>query len=117
MQGAEIIVYPTAIGLIDEAVENNITGNWEAMWRSAMVGHAAVNNVFVAAVNRVGREGAIAFWGGSFVASPAAAVLSQAGAAEEIVLATCDLTRVAALQQAWRFLHNRRPATYGGLTR
>jgi N-carbamoylputrescine amidase len=117
LAGAQILVYPTAIGVIDEAVETNITGDWEAMWRNAQVGHAAVNNVYVAAVNRSGRESAITFWGGSFVASPAGSVLSRAGADEEIVLATCDLARVAALQQAWRFLDNRRPDAYAGLTR
>jgi predicted amidohydrolase len=114
--GAEVIVYPTAIGVIDEAVEQNITGDWEQMWRNAQVGHAAVNNVFVAAVNRVGREGAITFWGGSFVADPSGAVLAKAGEREEIVVARCDLARVPALQKAWRFLDNRRPHTYGPLT-
>jgi predicted amidohydrolase len=114
--GAELVVYPTAIGLIDEAVEENITGDWEQMWRSAQVGHAAANNVFVAAVNRVGREGAITFWGGSFVAGPDGAVLARGGAAEEIVMARCDLDRVPALQRAWRFLANRRPETYKQLS-
>jgi predicted amidohydrolase len=117
LHGAELLVYPTAIGTIDEHVEENITGDWEQMWRSAQVGHAAVNNVFVAAVNRVGREGAITFWGGSFVAGPAGEVLARAGAGEEVVTVRCDLARVPALQRAWRFLENRRPAAYGGLVR
>jgi N-carbamoylputrescine amidase len=115
--GAEVVVYPTAIGVIDEAVEANITGDWEAMWRNAQVGHAAVNNVYVAAVNRVGREGHITFWGGSFVAGPAGDVLAKGGPGEEIVLADCDIARVPALQRAWRFLENRRPEAYGPLTR
>jgi predicted amidohydrolase len=115
LKGAEVLVYPTAIGLIDETVEANITGDWEQMWRSAQVGHAAVNNVFVATVNRVGREGAITFWGGSFVAGPDGALLAKGGPGEEVVLASCDLSRVAALQAAWRFLPNRRPETYGKL--
>jgi predicted amidohydrolase len=115
LQGAEILVYPTAIGLIDQAVEENITGDWEQMWRNAQVGHAAVNNVFVAAVNRVGREGAITFWGGSFVAGPDGALLARGGAEEQIVLASCELGRVSALQAAWRFLPNRRPEMYGKL--
>jgi N-carbamoylputrescine amidase len=117
LQGAEILVYPTAIGLIDETVEQNITGDWEQMWRNAQVGHAAVNNVYVAAVNRAGREGAITFWGGSFVADPSGTVLKRGGAGEEIVLADCDLARVGALQKAWRFLDNRRPDAYVPLTR
>jgi N-carbamoylputrescine amidase len=115
LRGAEILVYPTAIGVIDEAVEDNITGDWEQMWRNAQVGHAAVNNVFVAAVNRVGKEGAISFWGGSFVASPAGDVMAKAGGLQEIVYADCDRSRVPALQAAWRFLANRRPAAYGPL--
>jgi N-carbamoylputrescine amidase len=114
--GAEVIVYPTAIGVIDEAVEANITGDWEQMWRNAQLGHAAVNNVYVAAVNRVGREGHITFWGGSFVADPSGAVMAKAGAEDEIVMVECDLTRVPALQNAWRFLANRRPQAYGPLT-
>jgi predicted amidohydrolase len=117
LQGAEVLIYPTAIGVIDEAVEANITGDWEQMWRGAQVGHAAANNVFVAAVNRVGREGAITFWGGSFVADPSGALLARAGAGEEVLVADCDLERVAALQEAWRFLANRRPEVYGPLAR
>jgi N-carbamoylputrescine amidase len=117
LHGAEIIVYPTAIGVIDEAVEANITGDWQSMWRHAQVGHAAVNNVYVAAVNRVGREGAITFWGGSFMAGPAGDVLQVAGAGDELVMAHCDLARVGALQKAWRFLDNRRPEVYGSLSR
>jgi N-carbamoylputrescine amidase len=116
LAGAELIVYPTAIGTIDSAVEENITGDWEQMWRSAQVGHAAVNNVYVAAVNRIGREGHITFWGGSFIADPSGAVLQRAGGEEAIVLAECPLGRVPALQQAWRFLANRRPGVYGPLT-
>jgi N-carbamoylputrescine amidase len=116
LAGAELLVYPTAIGNIDETVEENITGDWEQMWRNAQVGHAAANNVFVAAVNRVGREGHITFWGGSFVCGPNGALLARGGVAEEIVLADCRLDRVAALQEAWRFRLNRRPGVYGGLT-
>ncbi|MBI3073690.1 MAG: acyltransferase [Deltaproteobacteria bacterium] len=117
LAGAEIIVYPTAIGTIDDAVEANITGDWEQMWRAAQVGHAACNNVFVAAVNRVGREGAISFWGGSFVADPAGAVVAAAGADETILYAACDLSRVKPLQEAWRFFANRRPEQYERLLR
>src|SRR5262249_13807611 len=115
LRGAEILVYPTAIGVIDEAVEANITGDWEQMWRNAQVGHAAVNNVYVAAVNRVGKEGAISFWGGSFVASPAGDVMIKAGGLQDIIYADCDRSRVPALQAAWRFLANRRPGAYSPL--
>jgi len=117
LAGAELIVYPTAIGDIDETVERNITGNWQQLWRNVQLGHAAANSVFVAALNRVGREDAITFWGGSFVADPSSKVIAEAGVGEQVLLAECDLDRVRALQQAWRFLANRRPECYDGLTR
>jgi len=116
LAGAELIVYPTAIGDIDETVEHNITGNWQQLWRNVQLGHAAANNVFVAAVNRVGREDAITFWGGSFVADPSSKLLAEGGAGEQIVLAECDFGRVRGIQNAWRFLANRRPEVYVGLT-
>ena len=116
LQGAEIIVYPTAIGVIDGSVEENITGDWEQTWRNAMLGHEAANCVYVCAINRIGREGAITFWGGSFIAGPNSAVLAKASNEEGIVLAACDLDRVKPLQNSWMFLKNRRPETYGSLT-
>jgi predicted amidohydrolase len=117
LAGAELIVYPTAIGDIDETVERNITGNWQQLWRNVQLGHAAANSVFVAAVNRVGREDAITFWGGSFVADPSSKVLVEGGVGEQILLVECDFDRVRRVQQAWRFMSNRRPETYGDLTR
>lgn len=116
LRGAAIIFYPTAIGMIDPSVEPNITGDWEQMWRNCMLGHAAASNVYVCAVNRVGREGAITFWGGSFIADPSSALLAKAGDQEEIITAQCDLGRVKRLQKAWRFLENRRPEAYRDLT-
>lgn len=117
LKGAELIVYPTAIGVIDDDVEENITGDWEGMWRAVQAGHAAANNVYVAGVNRVGKEDAIAFWGGSFVAGPAGNVLVHADDAEKVIVTEIDLGRVKPLQEAWRFLQNRRPDTYGDLTK
>lgn len=116
LRGAELIVYPTAIGVIDDEVEENITGDWETMWRSVQVGHAGANNVYVAGVNRVGKEGAITFWGGSFIADPSAKVIAQAKAEEGVTIAECDLARIKPLQKAWRFLENRRPDQYTTLT-
>lgn len=116
LKGAEIIFYPTAIGTIDDEVEENITGDWEQMWRAVQVGHGAANSVYIAAVNRVGREGHITFWGGSFVSDPSGVVLAQGDGREEIVIAKCDLNRVKALQDAWGFLRNRRPEEYDMLT-
>lgn len=112
LAGAELIVYPTAIGVIDSNVEENITGDWQQMWTNAQLGHAASNCVYVASVNRVGKEGAITFWGGSFIADPGSKILAKGDNKEGIILAQCDFSRVEPLQKAWRFLENRRPETY-----
>ncbi len=117
LKGAEILFYPTAIGLVDAEVEENITGDWEQMWRNAQLGHAASNNVYVCALNRVGREDRITFWGGSFIAGPNSAILVKAGDQEQIVIAECDLDKVKPLQDAWMFLKNRRPEAYEDLTK
>jgi predicted amidohydrolase len=117
LRGAELLIYPTAIGILDGSVEENITGDWEGMWKAVQLGHAAANTVYVAAANRVSHEGAITFWGGSFIADPAGRITAQARDAEEILLAELDLTRVKALQEAWGFLRNRRTDLYGPLTR
>ncbi len=117
LMGAELIVYPTAIGTIDGSVEENITGDWQAMWTNVQLGHAAANCVYVAGINRVGKESSINFWGGSFIADPSSKILAHASGKEEIILAECDFSRVKALQKSWRFLENRRPETYSGITR
>jgi predicted amidohydrolase len=116
LKGAEIIVYPTALGDVDLIKEED-EGNWREMWTAAQVGHAACNNVFVAAVNRVGREGSTTFWGGSFVADPCGRVLEQAGVAEEVVIVRVDRALVKGTQRAWRFIDERRPKWYGALTK
>ena len=117
LKGAEILFYPTAIGLVDAQVEENITGDWELMWRNAQLGHAATNCVYVCSLNRVGREDRITFWGGSFITGPNSAILAKAGDQEQVIVAECDLNRVKALQDCWMFLKNRRPEAYEELTR
>ena len=82
-----------------------------------MLGHAAVNNVYVCALNRVGREDNITFWGGSFIANPSSALLAKADNKEQVLIADCDLDTVKALQKCWRFLECRRAEVYGDLTR
>ena len=87
------------------------------MWRSVQVGHAAANCVYVAAVNRVGTEGNMKFWGGSFIAGPGANLLVLGDDKERILYATCDLKYVKKMQESWRFLKERRPEMYGELTK
>lgn len=117
--GADLIVYPTAIGTNANVppVDPNIQENWEHMWRSAQVGHAAVNGTYVAAVNRVGDEGDSHFFGGSFVADPNATLLVQGDDTEQVLLAEIDMSYPKKMQESWRFLMERRPDLYGGITK
>ncbi len=119
LNGAELIVYPTAIGnnADVEPVDPAIKENWEQMWRSAQVGHAAANCIYVAAANRVGDEGATHFYGGSFIADPNATILAKGDDTEQIVTAKIDLSYPKKMQDAWRFLLERRPDLYGDITK
>ena len=115
--GAEIIFYPTAIGWgagETRAARGAQREAWELVQRS----HAVTNGVYVAAVNRVGREGKITFWGNSFAAHPSGQVLARAGRDKpETLLVDCDLGAVAEARHNWPFLRDRRIDAYGGLTR
>jgi N-carbamoylputrescine amidase len=115
--GAQILFYPTAIGWqFDEGLEVE-TAQRDA-WETAQRAHAIANGVFVVAVNRVGREGDVRFWGQSFVADPFGRVLARASAAEEEVLVVeCDLAEVERTRRLWPFLRDRRIDAYDGLLR
>jgi predicted amidohydrolase len=118
LKGAELLVYPTAIGTAEvEPVDAEIPENWEEKWRAAQVGHAASNDVYVAACNRVGDEGSTHFFGGSFIADPNARLLARGDDTEQILLADIDLAYPKKMQTSWRFLAERRPDTYGDLTK
>ena len=115
LSGAQVLVYPTAIGWIPNeprAIAQQQRAAWELIQRS----HAVANGVYVAAVNRVGREGKIKFWGHSFVAGPLGEIVAHAGGErEEILLAKCDLARIEETRQSWPFLRDRRIDAYGAL--
>jgi len=84
-------------------------------WRTAQRAHAIANGVFVAAVNRVGREDELEFWGGSFVAAPDGRVLAEAGDREEVLVVAVDLGEIERQRRGWPFLRDRRIDAYGGL--
>jgi N-carbamoylputrescine amidase len=119
LRGAEILVYPTAIGWHpNEKAEYG--ASQLAAWQTIQRSHAIANGVFVVAVNRVGHEGAkdggLQFWGHSFVADPGGVVLAEAGEGEETLLVECDLSRVEAVRRGWPFLRDRRIDAYSSLT-
>jgi N-carbamoylputrescine amidase len=112
LAGAEILVYPTAIGWIPNEPKNVARQQRDA-WELIQRSHAVANGVFVASVNRVGREGKIKFWGNSFVAGPFGEIIAHAGGErEEILLARCDLRKIEEIRQSWPFLRDRRIDAY-----
>lgn len=111
LKHADIIFYPTAIGNIVGYKPNE--GDWHNAWETVMRGHAIANAVHVAAVNRVGREDELEFWGQSFVCDAFGKVLKRAGAKkEEIIITKIDLGLNQRIRDGWGFYKNRRPETY-----
>ena len=111
LKGAQMIFYPTAIGWTTDMKQNEPFS--AERWQNAMCGHSSMNGVYVAAVNRVGKEGNIDFWGSSFVADPFGEVIKKASSTkEEVLIAEIDLSKVASSQEGWGFLRNRKPMTY-----
>jgi len=116
IQGAQIIFYPTAIGWFKELKRDEPFS--AQRWEHAMRAHASLNGIYTAAVNRVGREDDLRFWGSSFVADPFGEVIARASRSkEEVLIARLDLSRIKKSQEGWRFLYNRRPQSYRDLIR
>ncbi len=114
LKGAQIIFYPTAIGWFDYLRKNEPFS--ARRWEDAMRAHASMNGVYVAAVNRVGVEDELDFWGSSFIADPFGEVVARASdKKEEVLVAEIDIGKVAMSQEGWGFLRNRKPKSYGDL--
>jgi N-carbamoylputrescine amidase len=117
LQGAEIIFYPTAIGWHEDEKKQLGRKQYNA-WQTIQRGHAIANGLFVAAPNRIGQEGTVQFWGGSFISDPFGEVIAQASHdREEILIADCDLSLVEQTRQHWPFLRDRRIDAYGDINR
>lgn len=111
LMGAEIIFYPTAIGYIKGYTSSD--GDWHDAWKTVQRGHAISNGVHVAAVNRVGEEGQLEFWGGSFVCDSFGQVLKEASNKdEEVLVVKVNLNKNGEIREGWGFLKNRQPETY-----
>ncbi len=123
LQGAEVLVYPTAIGWHPAEKAQEGTAQRDA-WITIQRSHAIANGVFVVSVNRVGHEvsseggDGIEFWGSSFVCDPFGVILSQASVEkEEVLLVDIDLSRIEETRRHWPFLRDRRIDAYGGITK
>lgn len=116
VRGAQVLFYPTAIGWFNQLRRDEPFS--AVRWEAAMCAHASMNGIFTVAVNRVGREGDLRFWGGSFLADPYGQVIARASRTkEELLMADLDLSRIQESQRGWGFLQNRRPDSYGLLIR
>ncbi|HEY4513626.1 MAG TPA: carbon-nitrogen hydrolase [Candidatus Paceibacterota bacterium] len=114
--GAEIIFYPTAIGKI--IGKKGFEGDWHNAWETVMRGHAIANSVNVVAVNRVGREDRLKFWGQSFITDSFGKVLKRASSGkEEVLTASVDLSLNKEIRDSWGFFRNRRPDTYARISK
>jgi N-carbamoylputrescine amidase len=116
LSGADLLVYPTAIGWHPSEKAQYGAAQLDA-WRTIQRAHAIANGIYVAAVNRVGYEGpldhGLEFWGSSFVADPFGQVIAQASCdQEEILIAECDPRRMEEVRRNWPFLRDRRIDAY-----
>jgi len=117
LSGAQILVYPTAIGWLPDEKEQFGVSQHDA-WRTMMRSHAIANGLFVAAINRTGAEGQLDFWGASFVADPNGNLLAEAEHdAEETLIVECNLDQIDVVRTHWPFLRDRRIDAYEGLSR
>ena len=124
LQGAELLIYPTAIGYESSDTPDEQERQREA-WTTVMRGHAVANGLPVVAVNRVGLEPdpsgntqGIRFWGSSFVAGPQGELLYRASNSdEENVIVPVDLQHSEQVRRWWPFLRDRRIDEYGNIVR
>ena len=119
LMGAEILFYPTAIGWAtsqDEATNTEQYNAWQTIQRS----HAIANGVHVVSVNRVGLEqdGAMKFWGGSFVSNPFGTLLAKGSHDhEEVMVTEIDLDKTDSYRTHWPFLRDRRIDSYSEIVK
>ncbi|MDR5868276.1 carbon-nitrogen hydrolase [Halomonas koreensis] len=123
MAGAELLLYPTAIGW-DPGDDDDEQARQREAWTLIQRSHAVANGLPVLVANRVGHEPdhsgvseGIDFWGGSFVCGPQGELLAHAGQQAERLMVTLDLDRGEAVRRIWPYLRDRRVDAYGDLTR
>jgi N-carbamoylputrescine amidase len=123
LAGADLLLYPTAIGRSAEDPEAEQRRQQDA-WETVQRGHAVANGLPVLACNRVGFEpdpsgatAGITFWGNSFACGPQGEILARAGDGPETLVVDIDLARSERVRRMWPFLRDRRIDAYGDLLR
>ena len=114
LQGAEILFYPTAIGW--QKAEEKIAWKQHQAWEMVQRGHAISNALYVCAINRVGQEKNINFWGQSFICDPMGDISYRASQEkEENIFFSLDIEQVRKTRHEWPFFRDRRVDTYQDL--
>jgi N-carbamoylputrescine amidase len=114
LAGAEVLIYPTAIG----SEPDHPGFDTQPLWQQVIVANGIANGTFMVAVNRTGNEGELTFYGSSFISDPYGRILVQAPRDEPAVLvADLDLDQRGDWLELFPFLNTRRPDAYGSLTR
>ena len=115
LRGAQILIYPTAIGWA-RGEKKDVCQTQRNAWQTIQRSHAIANGLFVLSINRTGRENNLDFWGTSFVSNPMGHVVAEAGTHRaEIVRASLQLSETTTTRQHWPFLRDRRVDAYTGL--
>jgi N-carbamoylputrescine amidase len=114
LMGADILLYPTAIGSEPEEAHNLET---QKMWKSAMLGHAVCNSVYIAAANRVGKDKKITFYGNSFISDYKGDLIEEFQKEEGIKMVSVDLKKAQSFRAGMGFFRDRRPSLYHELTK
>ena len=112
IKGAQIIFYPSAIGSEPDRPEYSSQAAWETVIKS----HGIANGLFVGAINRVGLEDEMRFYGGSFISNPFGDVLARGDSqSDQVVAAELDLKQIREFRDLFHFYRDRRPETYSEL--
>ena len=117
LAGAELLIYPTAIGY-DPNDTREEQERQRMAWQTVQRGHAIANGLPVVTVNRVGEEEGVPFWGTSFVAGPQGELIYEAPTdQEEVTIVEVDMQRSEQVRRWWPFLRDRRIDAYGDITK
>ena len=117
MKGAQILIYPTAIGWHESQNRNTNIEQLEA-WRTIQKSHSVANGIPVVSVNRVGKEGEMQFWGNSFVTNSFGKVISTASEVQdETAVVSLNLDELNEKRTHWPFFRDRRIDSYEGITK
>jgi N-carbamoylputrescine amidase len=113
LQGADVLLYPTAIGSEPNAPDDDT----KAPWQRVMIGHAVANAMPVAAANRIGTEGQLKFYGSSFICDQRGDIEVELSREEEgVAVASFEREVLRRYRANWGFFRDRRPELYGSLT-